>query len=140
VLHISVEVATGLIREWTSRKYEERWQSVCEQRQDKGFLKKPSAKRAGELLSLCRNHLRILTSFLTDHCHLNGHLFKVRPVNSPQCNRCKQPSEMSSHVVCDCEALVTLRFSHWLIILRIQVTLKTSVSARYCTLCKVWGS
>jgi hypothetical protein len=59
-----------------------------------------------------RNQLRIRTGLLTGHCHLKGHLFKLRLVNSPECNRCKQASETASHVLCDCEALATLRFRH----------------------------
>jgi hypothetical protein len=101
-----------LIRGWTSRKHTEYWQSVRGQRQAKGFLKRPSAKRAGELLSLSRNQLRILTGLLTGHCHLKGHLFKLGLVNSPKCDRCKQASETASCVFCECEALAALRFRY----------------------------
>jgi hypothetical protein len=76
------------------------------------FLKKPSARKAGELLNLSRNQLRIMTGLLTGHCHLKGHIFKPGLVNSPKCNRCKQASETASHVVCAREALATLRFRH----------------------------
>jgi hypothetical protein len=73
---------------------------------DKGrvraFFKKPSVKKAGELLSLSRNQLRIMTGLLTGHCHLKGHLFKIGLVYSPECDRCKQASKMASHVLCDC--------------------------------------
>jgi hypothetical protein len=44
-LCISAKVARGVIRDWMSRKHEEHWQSVHGQRQAKGFLKKPSAKK-----------------------------------------------------------------------------------------------
>jgi hypothetical protein len=44
-LGISAKVSRGVMRDWTSRKHEEPWQSVCGQRQAKGFLKKPSAKK-----------------------------------------------------------------------------------------------
>jgi hypothetical protein len=37
-LGISGEVAWGMIRDWTSRKHEEHWQSIRGQRQAKGFL------------------------------------------------------------------------------------------------------
>ena len=43
----------------------------------KGFLKRTPAKRAGELLNLSRNQLRMMTGLLTGHCHLKGHLFKL---------------------------------------------------------------
>jgi len=49
----SARVATGVIRNWTHRKHEEYWQSTGEQRQAKGFLKSPSAKRTKEFPSLC---------------------------------------------------------------------------------------
>jgi hypothetical protein len=100
-LSISVKVARRVIRDWTSRKHEEHWQSIRGQRQSKGFLKKLSAKEAGELLNLSRNQLRIMTGLLTGHCHLKRHLFKLGLVNSPECNRCKQASEMASHLLCD---------------------------------------
>jgi hypothetical protein len=67
---ISLKVAMGVIRDWTSRKLEEYWQSTHGQRQTKGFLQRPSAKRAGELLSLIRNLLRIMMGLLTGHCHV----------------------------------------------------------------------
>jgi hypothetical protein len=111
-LGISANVARGVIRDWTSRKHEEHWQSIRGQKQAKGFLKKPSARKAGELLKLSRNQLRKMTELLTGHCPLKGHVFKLGLVNSPECNRCKQASETASHVFCDCEALATLRFRH----------------------------
>jgi hypothetical protein len=48
-LGISAKVARGVIRNWTSRKHEEQWQSICGQRQAKGFLKKPSTKKSWEI-------------------------------------------------------------------------------------------
>jgi hypothetical protein len=52
----------------------------------RAFLKKTLCKKAGELLNLSRNQLRIMTGLLTGHCHLNGHIFKLGLVNSPKCN------------------------------------------------------
>jgi hypothetical protein len=43
-LGISAKFAKGVIRGWTSWNHKEYWQSVCGQRQAKGFLKRPSAK------------------------------------------------------------------------------------------------
>ena len=47
-LGISAKIAREVIRGWTNRKHIEYWQSIYGQRQAKGFLKRPSAKRAGE--------------------------------------------------------------------------------------------
>jgi len=60
-LSISAKVARGVITDWTSKKLEEQWQSICGQRQTKGIPKNPSLERAGELLDLSRNQLRIMT-------------------------------------------------------------------------------
>jgi len=49
----------GCHRNWKSQKLQEYRQSIHGQRQDKDFLKRPSAKRDGELLNLSRNQLRI---------------------------------------------------------------------------------
>jgi hypothetical protein len=53
-----------------------------------------------------------MTGLLTGHYHSEGHLFNLVPVNSPECNRCKQASETASHGLCDFEALATVRFRH----------------------------
>ena len=62
---VSAKVAMGVVRGWTSRKHEEFQQSICGQRQAKCFLKRLSAKRAGELLIFSRNQLRIMMGLLT---------------------------------------------------------------------------
>jgi hypothetical protein len=66
-LGVSAKVVRVVIRDWTSRKHEEHWQSIRGQRHAKGFLKMPSARKAGELLNLSRNQLRIMTGLLTGH-------------------------------------------------------------------------
>jgi hypothetical protein len=43
---------------------------------------------------------------------LKGHLFKLGLVESPGCDRCKQAFQTASHLLCDVEALATLRFRH----------------------------
>ena len=106
---ISTKVATGMIRNWKSQKVQEYRHG---QTQAKDFLKIPSAKRAGELLNLSRNQLRIMSALLTGQCHLKGHLLKLGMLDSPRCDRCHQVFETASHILCDCEALVVLRFRH----------------------------
>jgi len=69
----------------TSKKHEAYWQSICGQRQAKGFLKRPSAKRAGELLNLSRDQLKIMMGLLTGHCHLKGDVLTLGLVDSPGC-------------------------------------------------------
>jgi hypothetical protein len=76
----------------------------------RAFLKDPLLKKTGNLLNLSINHLCTMTELLTGQCHLKGHLQKLALVNSPERDRCKQASEMASHVLGNCEALAALRF------------------------------
>jgi hypothetical protein len=62
--------------------------SCMGQRQAKGFLKKPTARRAGELLKMSRNWLRILIALL-GYLHIEGYLLTLGLVNSPVCDRSK---------------------------------------------------
>jgi len=50
----------------------------------KGLLKEPSPKRAGELINLRRNQLRIMTGLLTWHRHLQQYLSKLGLIDSPR--------------------------------------------------------
>jgi hypothetical protein len=44
---MSAKAAREVIKGWTSWKHREYWQSICGQRQAKGFLKRPSAEELG---------------------------------------------------------------------------------------------
>ena len=90
----------------------EHWQYTCGQRQPKEFLKRPSAKSASELFNWSQNQLRILMGPLTGHHHLNEHIFRLQLLGNPRCGRCQQAYATASHVLCDCEALATIRFRH----------------------------
>jgi hypothetical protein len=63
-----------MIMEWTSRK-QRHWQSICGKMQAKGFLKKPSAYKARELLNLRRNQLRILKELLTGYSFIRSPIY-----------------------------------------------------------------
>jgi hypothetical protein len=80
---------------WTSGQHEKQLQSIHGQRQLKGFLSRPFAKKAGELLYLIKNQLRIMTDLLTGHCRLEGLLFRLGLVDR-------------------CEGSVTVRHWHYL--------------------------
>jgi len=58
-----------------SRKHEKHWKTIYGQGLAKGFLQKIPVKEPVEMLSLHRNQLKIMTGFLTGHCHLKEHLF-----------------------------------------------------------------
>jgi hypothetical protein len=109
---ISTKVATGMVRNWKSQKLQKYRQFIHGQRQAKDFLKRPSVKRAGELLNFSRNQLRIMSALQTGNCHFKGHLLKLGMVDSSGCDKCHQALETVPHFLCDCKALVVLRFRH----------------------------
>ena len=86
-------------------------------------------KKLGNRSTWAQTQLRIMTGLLTGHCNIKAHLFKVGLVNSSGCDKCKQASEIASHVLCGCEALATFRFRP----LWNQVSLRTLLLAQYCT-------
>jgi len=75
VQSVSEKVAREVSRAWKSRKHNVYWEAICRQMHFNGFLKGPSPKKAGELLNLSRNQLRIMTGLLIEHRHLQGHPF-----------------------------------------------------------------
>jgi hypothetical protein len=75
----------------------------------RAFLENPLKENWGIAQSE-EKQLRIMMGLLTGHCHLKGHLFKLGLIKSPKSDCCIQASETASHVLCDCEALATLRF------------------------------
>jgi hypothetical protein len=90
--------AKGVIRGWRNYKHETYWQSIHGQKQAKGFPKRLPAKKAEALLNLSRNQLWTMTGLLTGQCNFKRCLHKLGISNSPECDRCKQASEM---VLCD---------------------------------------
>jgi hypothetical protein len=93
-------------------KHKKYWESTTGLKQEKGFISGPSSKRTKDLLNLNRDQLRWMVGLLTGHCHLKGHLFKMRLTDDPICERCLEEDESATHILCDCEAIANLRFRH----------------------------
>jgi hypothetical protein len=97
-----------MVRDWTDRNHKKYWESIIGLRQAKGFIAGPSARRTKDLLRLNRDQLRWVVGLLTGHCHLKGHLFKLRLTDNPACERCLQENESAMHILCDFEAIAYL--------------------------------
>jgi hypothetical protein len=108
---ILVGVAKKAIRDWTIRNHQKYWESLTGLKQTKRFTQGPSAKRTKELLKLNRTQVRWVVGLLTGHCHLKGRLLKMGLTDNLICERCPQKDESAMHILCDCEAIIYLRFS-----------------------------
>jgi len=60
-------------------------------------------------LSFNRTQSRVVTGLLTGHNTLRRHLHLLRLINSPLCRACGVKEETSAHILCECEALASLR-------------------------------
>jgi len=60
-------------------------------------------------LSFKRTQSKVVTALLTGHNTLRRHLHLMGLSDSPLCRRCGAEEETSAHVLCECEALSSLR-------------------------------
>jgi len=61
------------------------------------------------LLSCSRIQSRIVTGLLTGHSTLTISRCSMGLIDTPLCGRCGAAKETWAHILCECEALVTLR-------------------------------
>jgi len=54
---------------------------------------------------------RVVTGLLTGHI-LRRHLYLLRLLDSALCGKCGVGEETSAHILCECEALVSLRHAY----------------------------
>jgi hypothetical protein len=59
--------------------------------------------------SFNRAQSRAVTGLLSGHNTLRRHLHIMGLMDSPLCRKCGAEEETSAHVVCECEAVVTLK-------------------------------
>jgi hypothetical protein len=72
----------------------------------------PRTAAKTRLLSFNRTQFRVVTGLLTGHSALRRHLHLIRLTDSPLYRRCGAEEETSAHVLCECEALATLRHTY----------------------------
>jgi hypothetical protein len=53
-----------------------------------------------------------MVGLFTGHFHLKGHLFRLGLTDNPTCERCLEEDESATHILCDCDAMASLRFRH----------------------------
>jgi len=63
-------------------------------------------------MSFNRTQSRAVTGLFTGHNILRRHLHLIRLSVSPLCRRCGAEDETSAHILCQCEALASLRHAY----------------------------
>jgi hypothetical protein len=60
-------------------------------------------------MSFNRTQARAVTGLLTGHNTLRRHLYLIGLSDSPLCRRCAAEDETAAHILCECEAMASLR-------------------------------
>jgi hypothetical protein len=71
----------------------------------------PCQDAKARFLSFNRTQLRVIIGLLTGHNNLTRHLDLIGLSDSPLC-RCGAEDETSAHILCECEALASLRHAY----------------------------
>jgi len=72
----------------------------------------PSPTTKTRLLSFDKTQSRVVIGLLNGHNTLRRHLYLKGLINSLLCRRCGTDEETSLHILCECEALASLRHAY----------------------------
>jgi hypothetical protein len=79
------------------------------QRQARQLISGPCLGNKARFLSFDRTQSRAITGLLTGCNTLRRHLYLTELSDSPLCTRCAADDETSAYILCQCEALASLR-------------------------------
>ena len=86
------------------------WCGPCStQRQARELISDPDLAANARLLSINRTQSRVVIGLLTGHNTLRRHLYIMGLSNNPTCRKCGTEEETSVHILCECEAMASLR-------------------------------
>jgi hypothetical protein len=92
------------------RQHLVRWRElVGTMRQAQELISGPNTAARTALMSFNRVQSRVVIGLLTGHNTLRRRLHIMGLVDSALCRKCGAGEETSDHVLCECEALATLR-------------------------------
>jgi hypothetical protein len=98
---------------WLDKQHVTPWQDLAgTQRQDRELILGPHTAAKPMLLSFDRTKSRLVIGLLTEHNTLRRHLHVMGLTDSLLCRKCGAEEETSAHVLCEYEALVTLRHTY----------------------------
>jgi hypothetical protein len=111
-LGVSRREVQHMLNRWLVNQHRTRWRSFSGiLRQDREFISGPEPGTKAKLTSFNRTQSRVVFSLLIGHNTLRRHLHLLGLVDSPLCRRC-EVEETSAHILCECEALASLRHVH----------------------------
>jgi hypothetical protein len=112
-LGVSRQDLRNKISRWLVNQHWWQWRSLGNtQRQARELISGPCLRAKARLLSFNRMQSRVVTRLLTGHNTLRRHLYLMGLIESPLCRKCEAHDKTSVHIVCQCEALASLRHEY----------------------------
>jgi hypothetical protein len=101
------------IRCWLVNQHWVWWRGLGDtQRQARELISGPCLGAKDRFLSFNRKQSRAVTGLLTGHNTLRRHLHLMGLSDISLCRRCEGEKETSAHILCECEALASLRHAY----------------------------
>jgi hypothetical protein len=101
------------MKRWTEKPHLALWSGPCStQRQTRELVFGPNLAIGARLLSFNRIQSRVVIGLLTGHNTLRRHLLIMGLSDNPICRKCGTEEEISVHILCECEALASLRHTY----------------------------
>jgi hypothetical protein len=95
---------------WLVNQHGAQWRGLRHtQRQAQEFISGPSLGTRAKFLTFNRIQSWAVTGLITGHNTLRRHLHLLELLDSPLCRKCGVREETSAHILCECEALASLR-------------------------------
>ena len=109
-LGVSRQDVRRRLRHWLVNQHWVWWQVLGDtQRPAQELISGPCLGARGRFLSFNRTQSRAVTGLLTGHNTLRRHLHLMGLSDSPLRRRCGAEDEISAYILCECEALASLR-------------------------------
>jgi hypothetical protein len=101
------------MKRWMENPHLVLWRGPCSiQRQAWELISSSDLTTRTWLLSFNRTQSRIVIGLLTGHNTLRRHLYIMGLSNKPICRKCGTEEETSVHILCECQALASLRHTY----------------------------
>jgi hypothetical protein len=109
-LGVSRQTIRRNMKRWMEKQHLALWGGPCStQRQARELISGPYLATGARLLSFNRTQSRVVIGLLTGRNTLRRHLHIMVPSDNPICKKCGTEKETSVHILCECEALASLR-------------------------------
>jgi hypothetical protein len=112
-LGVSRQTIRRKMKRWMEKQHLALRGGPCStQRQALELISGPNLATGARLLSFNRTQSRVVVGLLTGHNTLRRHLHIMGLCDSPICRKCGTGQESSVHILCECEALTSLRHTY----------------------------